>query len=54
VPEVSERLAVSERMVWALLAQEKLRRIRLGRATRVRASDLESLIAELAAQGEQP
>jgi excisionase family DNA binding protein len=54
VPEVSERLAISERKVWGLLAEKRLRRIRVGRATRIRASDLENLIAELTAPGEHP
>jgi excisionase family DNA binding protein len=54
VAQVAERLAASERRVWYLLADGTLPRLHLGRSTRVRASDLERLIAELAAQGERP
>lgn len=46
VPEASERLAISERTLWAWIANGRLPAVRLGRATRVRESDLRRLIAE--------
>ena len=46
IPEASERLAVSERTVWKLLKEGSLTRVRLGRATRIRWSELERVMRQ--------
>lgn len=42
--EVGRRLAISERTVWKLLRQGQLVRVRIGRSTRVRESDIDHLM----------
>jgi excisionase family DNA binding protein len=45
IPQVAERLSVSQRTVWAMIADGRLPAIRLGsRATRVAADEVEKLI----------
>lgn len=47
VAQVAERLSVSQRTVWAMIADGRIPAIRLGcRATRVDAADVERLIEE--------
>ena len=47
VPEAAERLNLSQRSVWAMIADGRLPALRFGiRATRVDAADIERLIAE--------
>ncbi|MCW5775899.1 MAG: helix-turn-helix domain-containing protein [Phycisphaeraceae bacterium] len=43
VPVVAQRLAVSERWVWRAISEGTIRAVRLGRATRVRAEDVEHI-----------
>jgi excisionase family DNA binding protein len=43
---VAERLGVSRRTVFAMLARNDLRRVRIGGATRIREADLARLIAD--------
>ena len=45
VKEAAFRLAVSRSMIRKLLASGKLTRIRIGRCVRVRADELEALVA---------
>ena len=45
IDELADRLAVSRSMAWKLIAQGDLRSVRIGRAVRVRPSDLEAYIA---------
>lgn len=46
VAQVAERLSISQRAVWAMIADGRLPAIRLGhRATRIDAADVERLIA---------
>ena len=40
IPDAAQRLGVSQRYVWQLIAQGVLRRVRLGRRTLVRDDDL--------------
>lgn len=42
--DVADRLAISASMAWKLIATGELRAVRLGRAVRVRPSDLEAYI----------
>ena len=52
IAEAASRLALSERSVWTLLRTGALPLVRIGRATRVRASDIERLMREgLPAEG---
>ena len=44
VPQVAERLAVSERTVWRLIDSKALKPVSIGGATRIRESDVERLI----------
>ena len=44
--EVAERLSISRSMAWKLVAHGQLRSVRIGRAVRVRPTDLESYIAD--------
>lgn len=46
---VAERLGVSRRTVFTMLARNDLRRVRIGSATRIREADLALLIAKGAA-----
>lgn len=46
---VAERLGVSRRTVFAMLARNDLPRVRIGGATRIREADLARLIADGAA-----
>lgn len=51
VAQVAERLRISQRAVWSMIAGGRLPAIRLGRrATRVDAADVERLIAEARAR----
>jgi excisionase family DNA binding protein len=51
IPEVAARLGVSVRKTWRLVAEGKLKTVRVGvRGTRVIESDLERFIEELAAE----
>lgn len=51
IPQVAARLSLSQRAVWAMIADGRLPAIRLGhRATRVDATDVERLIAEARAR----
>ncbi len=43
--EVAERLAISKSMAWKLVAYGQLRSVRIGRAVRVRPSDVEEYLA---------
>lgn len=45
VGEVAHRLAVSPRMVYNLIAQGKLKSLKVGRCTRIRESSLDRFIA---------
>ena len=40
IPDAADRLGVSQRYVWQLIAQGVLRRVKLGRRTLVREDDL--------------
>ena len=44
--EVADRLALSRSMCWKLVATGELPSIRIGRACRVRPSDLEAFVAD--------
>lgn len=44
VEQVAESLQVSVRTVWRLLATKKLRAVRIGRAVRVRTSEVERFL----------
>lgn len=44
VPEVAERLALSQRQVWSLIERGALRAVRIGRCTRIRESELLRLL----------
>ncbi len=51
VGEAAERLTVSTRAIWALLAGGRLRRVKLGkRATRVDAAEIDRLIGDALAK----
>lgn len=51
VGQVAERLAISQRAVWAMLAAGTLPAIRIGRrATRIDSRDVDRLVEELRAQ----
>jgi len=54
VAQVAERLSISQRAVWAMIADRRLPAIRLARrATRVDADDVERLIAEARARSDR-
>ncbi len=42
--EVADRLAISKSMAWKLCAYGQLRSIKIGRAVRVKAADLEAYL----------
>jgi excisionase family DNA binding protein len=44
--DISDRLSISRSMAWKLIATDQLRAVRIGRAVRVRASDLEAYLAD--------
>jgi len=44
VRDVADRISVSERQVWKLIRAGILEVVKIGRSTRVRASDLRSLV----------
>lgn len=44
VAQTAKLLAISERSVWRLLATGTLRRVRIGRAVRVRHVDIHALV----------
>ena len=51
IPEVAARLGVSARKTWRLVAEGKLKTVRVGaRGTRVIESDLERFIEQLSAE----
>ena len=43
--EVAERLSISKSMAWKLVAYGQLRSVKIGRAVRVRPSDVEEYLA---------
>lgn len=47
VPEAAERLTISERQVYRLLASGELQAVRIGRACRIPTKKLEEFIAAL-------
>jgi len=51
VPEAARRLSVSERLVWRAISEGALDSVKLGRATRVRAADVERVAREGLATG---
>ena len=46
--EIADRLSVSRSMAWKLIAYGDIRSVRIGRAVRVRPSDLEAYIESAA------
>jgi excisionase family DNA binding protein len=44
IEEVADRLSVSRSMAWKLIAHGEMRSVRIGRAVRVRPTDLEAYI----------
>ena len=46
IEDVADRLAISRSMAWKLIAVGQLRSLRIGRAVRVRPSDLDAYLAE--------
>ena len=52
VPEVAAQLKVSQRTVWVLLQTHQLESVNLGRARRVRESELDRFMSELTLGGE--
>lgn len=46
VPEAARRLSVSERLLWRAISEGALDAVKLGRATRVRSSDVERVARE--------
>jgi excisionase family DNA binding protein len=46
VDDVADRLAISRSMAWKIVSSGEMRSVRIGRAVRVRPSDLESYIAD--------
>jgi excisionase family DNA binding protein len=46
--EVAARLAISKSMAWKLVAYGQLRSVKIGRAVRVRPSDVEEYLARSA------
>jgi excisionase family DNA binding protein len=51
VPETARRLSVSERLIWRAISEGALDAVKLGRATRVRATDVERVSREGLATG---
>lgn len=51
IEDIAQRLAVSRSMAWKLIAIGELRAIRIGRAVRVRPSDLEAYLAQVTREG---
>ncbi len=49
--EVADRLAISRSMAWKIIALGELRSLRIGRAVRVRQTDLEAYITDAAREG---
>ncbi len=46
VDDIADRLAISRSMAWKLVSSGEMRSVRIGRAVRVRPSDLESYITD--------
>ena len=46
VDDIADRLAISRSMAWKLVASGAMRSVRIGRAVRVRPSDLHSYLAD--------
>ncbi len=53
VPEVARRWSVSERLIWRALSEGLLEPVKLGRATRIRVSDVDRVAREGLAMGER-
>jgi excisionase family DNA binding protein len=51
IEEVARQLAVSRSMAWKLIAAGELRAVRIGRAVRVRPTDLEAFLGRAAGEG---
>ncbi|CAN5707564.1 hypothetical protein BH23CHL8_BH23CHL8_30450 [soil metagenome] len=51
IDEIADRLAISRSMAWKLIAIGHLRCVRIGRAVRIRPSDLEAYIERAADEG---
>jgi excisionase family DNA binding protein len=51
IDDVADRLAVSRSMAWKLVTYGQLRSVRIGRAVRVRPTDLEAFVAAAAREG---
>jgi len=47
VPDVARRLGISVRFAWRLVAEGRIRSIRIGRCTRVRPEEVERFLADL-------
>lgn len=52
VPEAARLLRVSPNTIWSLLRDGVLPRIRLGRSTLIRISDIHSLLDQLSKEGD--
>ena len=46
IEEIADRLSVSRSMAWKLIALGQIRSLRIGRAVRIRPSDLEAFLAD--------
>lgn len=51
VSETARRLSVSERLIWRAISEGALEAVKLGRATRVRAADVDRIAREGLATG---
>lgn len=51
IPETARRLSVSERLIWRAISEGALDAVKLGRATRVRASEVDRISREGLATG---
>lgn len=49
--EVAERLSISRSMAWKLVAYGQIRSVRIGRAVRVRPSDLDLYVTSAIREG---
>jgi excisionase family DNA binding protein len=49
--EVAERLSISKSMAWKLVAYGHIRSVRIGRAVRVRPSDLDAYVSGAIREG---
>jgi excisionase family DNA binding protein len=46
IPEVSEMLAVSQKLIWKMVASRELDVVRIGRSVRIAAESVDALIEE--------